>query len=486
MKTKLFPSAGAVVLTLALSLLTRPAALAASPSDLLEQGIFSEETKGDLDAALKLYQQAVAETKAGQAVGAQAQYRLGVILYKKKNYADASAAFEKLIHDYPDEKDLIARARTYLSGAVFLLPAPWADGEELRLDLKFSGGKKLGFARYSARSSQLDGRKTWVLRSRIFAGVEQFSRVEVEADSFKPIHCRWKHTMIGEADTTYTAGGADLKLAGKDGVQHFDLKDVIFDNEEAIELIRRLPLGTNYTTTVRVFTGLGGGNTIPVKTSVVGIEKVDVPAGTFDCYRVELVLGVKQTFWYSTDDHHYLVKFEANGVAAELTEIAQPKPGAPVVWQASGFSLSAPPDWIFYQPEILASSGVPEVANKRRLLLLDPEATAPAEISLRKLDSLKPETRKSVRDWAEQLIIDCSEEGKLTVRADSWQERKIAGQPAVSFIAERGSGKEQKLVYAICTFVRDQAVYFSVEISNDSFDAYRPGFDAVAESLRVD
>jgi hypothetical protein len=48
-------------------------AAAASPSELLEQGIYSEETKGDVDAALKLYQQVVAEAKAGLAVAAQAQ-----------------------------------------------------------------------------------------------------------------------------------------------------------------------------------------------------------------------------------------------------------------------------------------------------------------------------------------------------------------------------------------------------------------------------
>src|SRR5664280_920825 len=64
-------------------------ATAASPSELLEQGIYSEETKGDVDAALKLYQQVVIEAKAGQAVAAQAQYRVGVCYYKKKNYAEA-------------------------------------------------------------------------------------------------------------------------------------------------------------------------------------------------------------------------------------------------------------------------------------------------------------------------------------------------------------------------------------------------------------
>src|SRR4030095_6155074 len=63
-----------------------------SVSALLEKGIYSEETKGDVEAAMKLYEQVIAEAKSGQAVAAQAQYRLGVCLHKKKNYAESTAA----------------------------------------------------------------------------------------------------------------------------------------------------------------------------------------------------------------------------------------------------------------------------------------------------------------------------------------------------------------------------------------------------------
>src|SRR5438876_5338977 len=86
-------------------------AAAASLSELLEKGIYSEETKGDLDAAMKLYEQIVAEGKEGQSVAAQAQYHLGVCYYKKKNYPKATEIFEKLVKDYPDQKELAALAR---------------------------------------------------------------------------------------------------------------------------------------------------------------------------------------------------------------------------------------------------------------------------------------------------------------------------------------------------------------------------------------
>ena len=67
-----------------------------------------------------------------------------------------------------------------------------------------------------------------------------------------------------------------------------DLTGVVYDNEEVVQLMRRLPLAADYKTTLHIFTGLGGGNIIPLEAKVTGQEKVEVPAGTFDCYKVEL------------------------------------------------------------------------------------------------------------------------------------------------------------------------------------------------------
>src|SRR5882672_7222546 len=81
---------------LAAALMFAGSAGAATLSDLLEQGIYAEETKGGLDAAIKTYQEIVTDNKAGQRVAAQAQYRLASCLHKKRDYAAATAAFEKL------------------------------------------------------------------------------------------------------------------------------------------------------------------------------------------------------------------------------------------------------------------------------------------------------------------------------------------------------------------------------------------------------
>jgi len=479
---------GAALFLLAITsvLGTAQIAAAASPSELLERGIYSEETKGDVDAAMKCYQQVVAEAKAGQAVAAQAQYRLGMCYHKKKNYAEATTAFEKVVRDYPEQKDLIALASKYLTGAMPLLPAPWVDGEEMQLDIRFPSGVKIGAATYQVNAGETNGQKIWRLRTRLFAATsQQFSRVEVEADSFKPIHCRWKINMIGEVDVTYLPGHAELKMIGQEEVKKIDLSGVVYDNEEVVQLMRRLPLAAGYKTTVHTFTGLGGGNIVPVQTEVTGQEKVEVPAGTFDCYKVELSLAkqMKQTFWYSTDAHHYLVRFEGGGVIGVLAALTQRKAGEPVQYQdpAFGFSLMAPADWMFYR-------GDPrDEKNKTRVVILDPDAIATATVDVGSRQLLRPEAQKSLRTWAEQEVAK-TEGSKamkaLKIRPDSWKDRTVADCPALSVVADFEEGKEKKIGCSVFTLGNSNAAVFSLYAPAKDFEAFQPKFDAMVDSYR--
>jgi hypothetical protein len=448
-------------------------------SELLEKGIYSEETRGDLDAAMKLYQQVVAEAKGGEALGAQAQYRIGVCHYKKKNYAEATAAFEKLIKDYPEQKELVGRAREYVAGAATLLPVPWEDGEEMQLDIKFPSGFKVGTAIYMIKSAESNGQKLWQAGTRTFAGIQSFSRVEVEADSFKPIHSRWKHFLIGDADVVYGPAQAQLKLKGKDEVKKIDLDGLVYDNEEAIQLMRRLPLAAGYKTSVRFLSSLSGGMIIPVKLEVSGQEKVSVPAGSFDCFKVEL--SIHQTFWYSADANRYLVKFEAGGALAELTAVTRSKAAEGVKYHEPefGFSVTAPAGWNFYRSE------TGDEKNQAAVVILDPDAEANIVLKVRSQDTLKPEAKNSVRAWAELQVAKAAKEAKeFHVRPDSWKERTVAGHAALSVIADFVEGKEKKIAYGVFTFGATNAAVFNMDIGTDEFEEFRPKFEAIVNGYK--
>ena len=475
---------GAALLLLAITCLftVAQATAAASPSELLEQGIYSEETKGDVDAALKLYQQVVTEAKAGQAVAAQAQYRLGICYYKKKNYAEANAAFEKLVRDYPDQKDLIALANKYLAGAMPLLPAPWVDGEELQLDIKFPTGFKLGTCCYRVNAGESNGRKIWRVSSRLYAGTQQSSRVEVEADSFKPIHCWWKVSVIGEVDVTYFPGYAEVKLASAKQPKKIDLTGVVYDHEEAVQLVRRLPLATDYQTTLHIFTGLGGGNTIALGVKVAGQEKVETPAGTFDCFKVELS-PVNQTFWYSSDEHHYPVKFEAGGVAALLTQVTQRKAGEAVRYQDPefGFSLAAPAEWMFFRAD------TKDEKKFSGVVVLDPDAAATIVVNVGSRKVHGPKDQQALREWAEKEVV----EGEaaialkaLKLRPESWKERTVGGLPALSVVGDFEEGKEKKVGCAVFTTGKANTAVLTLITPAKDFDAFQSKFEAIVDSYK--
>jgi carboxyl-terminal processing protease len=95
---------GLVLLLLAAA----PTAQAASAAELLEKGIYTEETRGELKAAADLYQQIVDDPQASRTLVAQAQLRLGLCQLKLGNKPQAISALERLTQEFPDKDKLLA------------------------------------------------------------------------------------------------------------------------------------------------------------------------------------------------------------------------------------------------------------------------------------------------------------------------------------------------------------------------------------------
>jgi len=83
------------------------AAHAASAAELLEKGIYTEETKGELKAALQIYKQLVEDPRADRSLVAQAQLRLGLCQLKLGNKPQAIAALDRLTQEFPDKGKLL-------------------------------------------------------------------------------------------------------------------------------------------------------------------------------------------------------------------------------------------------------------------------------------------------------------------------------------------------------------------------------------------
>ena len=85
-----------------------------SPAILLQEGLYAEETEGDLDKAIKLYQQVVAESAEIERIGAQATYQLDMCYLKKSNKEKAAEYFKLVISNYSAQKAIVKKANQQL------------------------------------------------------------------------------------------------------------------------------------------------------------------------------------------------------------------------------------------------------------------------------------------------------------------------------------------------------------------------------------
>lgn len=478
MKTTLFSSIGALLLAAvaAIQPLTVRAA-SESPSELLEKGIYNQETKGDLDSAIAIYQQLVAESDVNRSLAAEAQLRLGQCLSKKNRTQEATEAFEKLIHEFPNETNLVAKAREYLPSGLTLGPVPWVDGERMQLNISVASGADIGTGEYRADLvQQANGGKIWRVGCRMMAGPQSVSSVDVDSETFRPISSHWKHSMFGEVTAVYSPGQVQVQRVGRTGTGTTALDGVVYDNEEAVHVMRRLPLQVGYKATVSVFASLGASAVLPVALEVIGKETVEVPAGKFDCLKVHLSV-VNQDFWFSDDAHRYLVKFESGGISAQLISVTQRGPGEAVAFHDSetGATFTAPADWVIFR----ARHGQPE--GQVLIRTLDPGAdTDDGGMRLFVTETLSE--IHSARGWMDEFL---QKRKDIKVRPGSWRVLTIDGRPAVSCVGDYSQGGESRVYYLARVERGKNSELFVIACAPDKYDALKAQFDSIVASYRT-
>jgi hypothetical protein len=102
----------AIVLLLAAALASAAPQKAANV--LLQEGLYAEEVDGDLDAAIRIYQQIIKQADAQRPHVAQAMYRLGMCHLKKQDEAQARAIFARLVADYGDQTKVVDKVKPML------------------------------------------------------------------------------------------------------------------------------------------------------------------------------------------------------------------------------------------------------------------------------------------------------------------------------------------------------------------------------------
>jgi len=102
-------------LLLAASLMVLPLS-AQTAGELLQKGIYDQETAGDLDGAIAIYHQIVNSGSSPRDVAAQAQYRLAQSLLQKGDLPNGAQEFSNLARNYADYGKLVSSLATQARG----------------------------------------------------------------------------------------------------------------------------------------------------------------------------------------------------------------------------------------------------------------------------------------------------------------------------------------------------------------------------------
>jgi hypothetical protein len=256
--------------------------------------------------------------------------------------------------------------------------------------------------------------------------------------------------------------GGQVEVAGARAPRTYDLEDAAFDDSEVPFVLRRLSLEVGRPIAFTVFAG--GLGVYPMRVVPMARETVTVPAGTFECIKVELeeqalkasratlsmpdaVVTTPQAhfYWISTDEHRYLVKEENSGEVSELVKVSRWDRETPWSFDDGKWkvSLTTPATWTA-QPLVASEkpwirmmavmSGDGEVVCSGRfenflLMMKEPPREPPI--------GWRPEKARAYAERELKGIVRMSSEGSAyTMRGDSWIETTVDGSPAARYVAD--------------------------------------------------
>lgn len=460
-------------------LATAGPAQAADAGELLEKGIYTEQTIGDLAEAIRVYEKVVAEGKQSQDTAAQAQFRIGVCYEKQGKTAQATEAFERVVQQYPGATRWVRQAKDRLPGNPELMPVPWGDGDELHLEMKLQTGVSIGTQIYRVAAADRDGRKTWECSSWqavTLNGQIGKSHVVADGETFAPLNSQWSHTLLGRSKAAYTDDKVVIQTKDAKSPTTFEADGPWYDNEQAAELFRRLPLKVGYQTKLVVVSPLGGAK-VPLELEVTKIESVEVPAGEFECFELKLDIG--QTFWISTDPHRYIVKFAAGGAIAELTKIQPPGGVQSTTIKRERFAAKLPPDWYAYTPSDSKNE------SRRTTWLLDPDGMIDARIEAGPLDDVQSEHASPVA-WIESSLEKYGKRmPNYSLSSVGVESIQVDGHDAAVADFEYNEGSQKKKSRRIAIFSDSSAVSVRLTTAADQFDASREAIAPILAGLNI-
>lgn len=107
---------------------------------------------------------------------------------------------------------------------------------------------------------------------------------------------------------------------------------------------------------------------LAVRLEVTGREPLEVPAGTFDTWRVEIDAGRAQKAWFTTDDAHILVRYDNGDQIFELIEYSG---NDSLIWRVGvglGIGVESPPTSAMHSTNITNAAKIASTSQAMRTI----------------------------------------------------------------------------------------------------------------------
>lgn len=199
---------------------------------------------------------------------------------------------------------------------------PWGNGDTASYVIQDQKGNQIGTSEITV-SKDAGGFAVHQL-IQIAAYKDDIS-VVLRADDLKPAS---GHRVIDQGkgpitvDTKYSDNKLSIIAKTPDGDKAADIEVPAdaYDNDAALAFWRSLPYREGYKVSYTNVTAASALKT-PVTLAVIGREKVTVPAGEFEAWKVQLEAAqTKQTLWYAAAAPTHLVKYDNGSTVFLLSQ----------------------------------------------------------------------------------------------------------------------------------------------------------------------
>ena len=206
-----------------------------------------------------------------------------------------------------------APAATQTSAGLGLNAAPWQNGSTASYEwFGDKSGAQIGTSQYSFALKN----NIWTISDQDkIAELNQTVEMMVNAKTLEPIgEKKTIKTANTNADITTTYKNSKLDISavvnGKTSNASIDVPSNAIDNDQLLMSLRALPFAQGYKAS---YVLIVAQNALKINTTVTVLsqEKIDVPAGSFEAWHVEIQAGQsKQNAWYQVAAPHALVKYD--------------------------------------------------------------------------------------------------------------------------------------------------------------------------------